>query len=187
MSRTMPSRLITSLTQVPAYPFYAFEAEFDSGTLRLWTGAGNKTFNGDLYYGTSDLLSLDNIDEKNDMSASSMTITLSGQNSGTIALALTEPFQNRRCHVYLGAWTSGSLAAYDIVKIFSGYMDRMPLNDGADSATIQVIAENVLNELDRTIDRRYTHESQISRYANDTFFSFVTDLQDKDILWGRKT
>jgi hypothetical protein len=187
MSRNIPARLMTSLASNPAYPFFAFEGLFDAGTLRLWTGQGNKTLNTNTYYGSGDLLSISEVAEKADMSAASLTVTLSGQNSASIANALATPFQNRKCNIYLGAWTNSTLAAYDMIKIFSGFMDRMPLNDSGDNSTIQIIAESVLNELDRTIDRRYTQESQKVRYSTDTFFSYVTDLQDKDILWGRSS
>ena len=56
MSRTINSSLLTALTGSVVEPFYAVELFFDSETLRLWTGIGDRTINSNTYLGTGSLL-----------------------------------------------------------------------------------------------------------------------------------
>jgi hypothetical protein len=62
----------------------------------------------------------------------------------------------------------------------------MQIEDSGETSTITLTIESKLVELNRARVRRYTHESHQSRHPNDTFFSFVADLQDKPVVWGRK-
>jgi hypothetical protein len=61
----------------------------------------------------------------------------------------------------------------------------MTIDEGPETATIAVGAESRLIDLQRPRVRRYTHESQKSRFPNDKGFEFVNDLQDKKFAWGR--
>ena len=36
------------------------------------------------------------------------------------------------------------------------------------------------------INRRFTHEDQQERFSGDLGLEFVPDLQDKEIIWGKK-
>ena len=64
-------------------------------------------------------------------------------------------------------------------------MDKMTVAESPESATITIHVESKLVDLDRVRVRRYTHESQKTRYSGDTFFSFMADMQDKQINWGK--
>ena len=66
-------------------------------------------------------------------------------------------------------------------------MDIMKIDEGAESANITLNLENRLIALDRAKNRRYTHEDQQERFSGDLGFEFVPDLQDKQIIWGKKT
>lgn len=182
MSRIVPSSILTALSQPEVQPFYAIEFSFDSGTIRLWTGYGDRTISGQTYTGSGSLLTISGMEEVADMSAKSTTVTLSGIPAELVSLALQEPYQNRPCRILFGVANST-----DIVESFSGFMDKMTLEDSGDSASISMVIESKWVKLDRVNIRRYTSESQKSRYPNDTFFDYVSDLQDKEILWGRKS
>lgn len=178
MSRTIPSALLTALSQSEVEPFYAFEAFFDSGTIRFWTGTGDKTLDGNTYQGLGTLIGISGLEEVGDLSAKSATVTLSGVPAEVVTLALAEPYQGRECRVYFGAGD-------EAVQAFTGLMDQMTIEDSGEASTIRLSVESRLVELERPRKRRYTQESQQARYAGDTFFSFVTDLQLKEVLWGR--
>lgn len=180
MSRTVPSSILTALSQPEVQPFYAVEFDFDSAPIRFWTGYGDRTIESNTYTGTGNLLSIGGLEEVADMSAKSATLTLSGVPSELVSLALTEPYQNRQCRILFGVVNSS-----DIVEVFSGYMDKMTIEDSGDASTITLTVESKWVKLDRPNIRRYTSESQKSRYPTDTFFDWVSDLQDKEIVWGR--
>ena len=186
MSRTVPAALLTALDGDQIEVFYAVDLAFDSGNMRLWTGYGDKTIGGQTYTGTGNLLTIDGLEEASDLSARGTTLTLNGLDSTIITYALTEEYQGRLVTIYWGVGTN-------TVEVFSGYMDKMTIQDAAESATISLTVESRLIALERPNVRRYTRESHAGvRTAkglsgSDTFFDWVTKLQDKQIVWGRAT
>ncbi|MFG6535561.1 hypothetical protein ACGYK5_17185 [Sulfitobacter sp. 1A16787] len=182
MTRTVSEGFKAALTAPEVEVYFAVELLFDSGAVRLWSGYGPRVIDGETYTGGGNLLSISGLDEVRDLEAKSANVTLSGLNSEIVALALSEYIQGRPARIMLGVE-----GAPDVVVAFSGLIDTMPLEDDGTSATITVRIESKLATLERPRMRRYTHESQQSLHPGDTFFSFVTDLQDKEITWGRKT
>jgi hypothetical protein len=182
MSRSVPAALLTALAQPTVRPYYAVEMAFDSATLRYWTGYGERTIEGNTDLGAGEALAFSGIEEVADMASKTATITMSGIPSAMVSLALQEPYQNRPCRILFGC-TDVS----DVVEAFAGTMDQMPIDDGADTATIAITVVSKWAKLNRANVRRYTSESQKSRYPTDTAFDWVADLQDKDIAWGRTT
>lgn len=181
MSRTVPSDLLTSLSQSEVYPFYAVEMGFDTSPLRFWTGYGDKTIFTNTYTGTGSLLSISGLEEANDLSAKGVTLQLSGVPTEIVSLALQEPYQRRDCKIYFGT-TDTSVP----IEVFSGLMDKMVIQDSGESSVIELTVESKLLRLNKASNWRYTQESHKSRHSGDTFFSYVTDLQNKDIIWGRE-
>lgn len=186
MSRTVPAALLTALDSDEIEVFYAVDLAFDSGNVRLWTGYGDKTINSNTYSGTGDLLTIDGLEEVSDLSSRGTTLTLNGLDTTIVTYALTEDYQGRLVTIY---WGVGS----NTVEVFSGYMDKMTIQDAGDSATISLTVESRLIVLERPNVRRYTRESHAGvRTAkglsgSDTFFDWVTNLQDKQVVWGRST
>ena len=180
MSRIVPAAILTALSQPEVQPFYAVELSFDSATLRYWNGYGERTIDSETYIGSGNLLSISGVDEVADLSAKSASIFMNGIPSELIALALTEPYQRRPCRILFGVNNVS-----DFVEVFVGSMNTMNVEDSGQTSRIELTAESKLVELERSRSRRYTHESQQSRYSGDTFFSYVADLQDKEIVWGR--
>lgn len=133
------------------------------------------------YLGTGNLLTISGLEEAGDLSAKSASVTLSGIDNAIVALALAEPYQRRTCNIYFGVSN-----ANDVVEVFSGYMNIMSIEDSGETSTITLTIESKLVELNRARVRRYTHESHQARHPGDTFFSYVADLQDKAVVWGRK-
>jgi hypothetical protein len=197
MTRTVPSGFLTALSQATVEPFYAVEMLFDDtdGTLyssgsyqgnqalRLWTGIGDKVIGSKTYQGAGQLLTIDEAEESNDLSVKGATLTLTGIPTSLINTALATPYQNRQCNIYLGIDQQP-----DIIEIFSGSMDKMIIEDDPDKSTITMRVEHKLVALERPVVRRYTEESHkaiSTTNSNDTFFTFLTDIQDKQISFGR--
>jgi hypothetical protein len=208
MSRTLTDGIVSVLTAESIQPFFAVELYFDTTTLYMWTGLGNLTVGGTTYTGTGQLLQISEIGETAQIAAKGATITLSGVPSELISLALTEPYQGRLCKIFFGAIDANRVYLTDedgnyilaedsslidislgdpnsIVEIFSGYMDQMNIDEGAETSTIGLSVESRLIDLERARVFRYTDANQKSRYPNDKGFEFVEDLQDKRFNWGR--
>jgi hypothetical protein len=180
MSRTVPAAILTALAQPNVAPFYAVEFMFDTAPLRFWTGYGERTIAGETYLGAGSLIGISGLEEASDLSAKNATISLSGVPTSLVSLALSEPYQNRACRILFGVTDVD-----DIVEVFSGFMDVMTIEDSGDTSVISLTVESKLVQLERAKELRYTHESQQALFPGDTFFSFVADLQDKEIPWGR--
>lgn len=182
MSRTVPATLLTALAQPEVQPFYAVEMLFDSGAVRIWTGYGDRTIDGSTYTGAGTLLNIDGLAEVSDLSAKSITVSLSGVAASLVSLALQEPYQRRKCRVLFG---TVDVSAF--VEVFSGQLNTMQIEDSGEASTISVLVDSKLVELERSSNRRYTSESQKARYSGDTFFDYVSAIQDAEIVWGRKS
>lgn len=181
MTRSVSAAIKTALAQDEVAPYFAVEFLFDSGPLRLWSGYGERLIDGKTYTGGGHLLAVSGLDEVRDLEAKSATVSLSGVASEITALALSEQAQGRPARILFGV----EGAPGDAVVAFSGLVDTIPVEDDGDTATVTVNLESKLATLERPRMRRYTHESQQSLHPGDTFFSFVADLQDKEIVWGR--
>jgi len=208
MSRSLPDGLVAALSADAIYPFFALRLFFDTQTLNFWTGLGELTVNDVTYVGTGQLLTISQFTETAEISAQGAMITLSGIPSSLISLALNEPYQGRICEIFMGAIDANRVYLVDeagdyilaedtsridlstsnpneIVKIFSGYMDQMNIDEGAETSTIALSVESKLIDLERGRVFRYTDANQKSRYPDDRGFEFVEDLQDKRFSWGR--
>jgi len=181
MSRTVPSALLTALSQPEVQPYYAVDLDFDSAPIRLWTGYGDKTIFTNSYTGGGSLLAISGLEEASDLSAKNITISLSGVPSSLVTVALDEPYQRRECKVYFGTTDTS-----DPIEVFSGLMNTMTIEDSGESSVITLTVESKLVRLEKASNRRYTEENHVARHPNDTFFSYVTSLQDKDVVWGRE-
>ena len=179
MSRTVPTDILTALSQPEVEPFYAVEIDLDSGPLRIWTGVGDRTIDGDTYTGGGNLVGISGLEEVADLSAKNITLTLSGMPPSVVALALGEPYQRRKVRVLWGV-----RGVSDFVEVFSGSLNQMVIEDGPESGTISVTVDSKLVELERASNRRYTAENHKARNPDDTFFDYVALLQDKNVRFG---
>jgi len=187
MSRTTPAGFVTALNAGTIEPYFLVNLEFDSpNAIFVWTGIGNKTYDGETYYGLGDSMTIDTVEETSDLSVKGVKLTFNGLNSTTdvVGKALAEPYQNRTLKIFLGIEGQS-----DVVEIFAGRMDKMVIEDSPEVATISITAEHKLVDLERPAVRRYTeesHKSISSDNANDTFLSFIADFQDKKVVFGGK-
>jgi|TARA_R110000744_G_scaffold50371_1_gene108940 hypothetical protein len=181
MSRDLTAATVTAIAQPEVYPFFAVQLSFSGGIIRMWTGQGTLTLaDGTTWVGLGQLLSISSIEETSEMSVKGASITLSGIPANLIALALTEPYQGREAKIYFG------INGEDVFnELFSGYMDQMNIEEGVETATIEMAVENRLIDLERARVARFTSGYQKSVYPNDDGLNFLEDLQDKKIPWGR--
>lgn len=182
-TRDITTVVENALNDAVVHPFFAIELIFDSGPLRLWTGVGEATIDGNTYTGTGNLLSVSSIEETTELAVRGATITLSGIPSEVISLALQTAYQGRVCNIYFGMVDGNSYS--NLTQIFSGYMDEMNISEDAETSSIELKVENKLIDLERSRTRRYTSAYQKSVYPGDLGFDFVEDLQDKKVVWGR--
>lgn len=209
MSRDLISGLSALTTAAKIEPFFAVRIFFDTQTLNFWSGLGDMNIDGVTYVGTGKMLQISDIGETAEIAAKGAVITLSGIPSDLLSLAISEPYQGRECRIFFGAkdvsvdlldaentddiTTEGGFRirltqddGLGMSEIFSGYIDTMNIDEGAETSTIALTVESKLIDLERPRIFRYTDQSHKARYPADKGFEFVEDLQDKVFSWGRK-
>jgi len=187
MSRTLSTDMQAVAIAEVVRPIYLVDLEFSSGSIYLWSGMGDLTYNSTSYLGAGDLLNIGPIQETSDLSANGAAITLAGIKQSLLTLARDEPYQGRTITIRLGAFDgTGDLISTPVI-LFSGFMDVMTIADSGDTSTITITAENKLIAFQRTAVRRYTAEDQKIEHPTDKGFAFVAKIQEKEIVWGRNT
>lgn len=185
MSRDLTTDFKNAVIAGTVYPAFLVTAVLDSGTLRFWNGIGTLSYGGNNYTGAGNLLQMSDIVETQNIEARGAEFTLSGIPSSIIAIALTEPYQDRVITQTFAPLDSSGVPIADPFNFFSGKADVMSIEEGKDTGSIKLTAENDLITLARVNERRRTPEDQKLTYAGDTFFDMVAALQSKDIVWGK--
>lgn len=185
MSRTLSTAMQAVATAEVVRPIYLVDLEFASGSIYLWSGLGDLTFNSNTYLGAGDLLAIGAVQESTDLTAAGAQITLGGIKQSLLLLARDEPYQGRPLTIRLGAFDENGDLISSPVIMFSGFMDVMTIADAGDTSTIVVTAENKLIAFQTTSVRRYTAEDQKIEHPADKGFEFVAKIQEKEIVWGR--
>tara|TARA_R110002096_G_scaffold220211_1_gene408711 strand:- start:994 stop:1356 length:363 start_codon:yes stop_codon:yes gene_type:complete len=116
-----------------------------------------------------------------------ITVALTGIKSSLVSTALTAQYTNRNGTLYMGLYNSSGAVIDDVYTLFKGKMDVLNINEGAETSTISLNIESRLVSFDLPLNRMYTLEDQQVDYSTDLGFEFISNLQDKEIIWGKKT
>ena len=191
MARSITTAFKNAIKSSVVRPLLAVELEFSTGTLRFWNGYGDLTMtaggSSNTFTGLGDLIGVSPIGESDQVEAIGASLSLTGIKSSFISTALSGNYTNRNASIFLGVFDTSKSVIADVYTLFKGKMDIMKIDEGSESATITLNLENRLIALDRPLNRRFTHEDQQERFSGDLGLEFVPDLQDKEIIWGKKT
>ena len=185
MSRELTSGVISEITSPDLAPFLLFEGVFASGTLRVWSGIGDLSWNSYTWSGVGSLASISSITEAAETSAQGITVSLSGIPSSLVSLFLGDVRQGSVGKVYLGFMNASNQVIDSPFMLFEGRLDVPSMEESGDSAIISISYESRLIDLERPRESRYTNEDQQREFAGDLGFEFVPSLQDVVINWGR--
>lgn len=163
---------------------YLAQLEFPSGTIRVWTGVGNLSWDSQTWTGVGTLGGISDISEAKGTEAPGVTLQLSGIPSEMLALALDDAYQGYPAKIYQAMFDAAMAVIVDPVLVFSGRMDVMQITDAGQTGTIDLTCESHSIDLDRKRVLRYTHEEQQRLFAGDLGLEFVAAMQDKPIYWS---
>jgi hypothetical protein len=178
--------MAAEVTASSLVPIAFVELEFDSGTLRLWSGIGDITWDSKTWSGIGSMGAVNAPDETTEIRATSFDLVLSGVPSSNLSLVIGEQYQGRAARLWIGALSSSGAVIADPV-LFEGVMDACTVMESGETATITVSVETELVDLRRPRERRYTHEDQIQLYPGDLGLEYIAGLQDKEIIWGKRS
>lgn len=183
--RTLTAAYIAQLDAATKTPAVFYEGEFKTGTVHLWSGFGDKAWNGHTWLGAGAIASVSPIQETSEIKADGIRCTLTGIPSEFVALALEEQFLGAAGKVWLGFIADNGDVVIDPALAFYGHMDVPTLSDDGQTCTLTIAYENRLKDLERPRELRYTHESQQALFDGDLGFEYVPSLQEWNGTWGR--
>lgn len=88
MARALTAEMVAAINAGSVYPVFFYEGEFDGGTLNLWTGIGEVSWDSKTWTGAGNMLAISPIQESTDNKAIGFSASLSGQLSSILAIAL---------------------------------------------------------------------------------------------------
>lgn len=184
MSRELTAGMLAQVIAGSLRPVVFYQGEFASDTIYLWTGVGSIDWNGQTWVGLGGLIEISAIKESTNTEATGFQISVTGESSANVTRALTACRQNKPGKIWLGALDDAGAIIADPYQVRAGKLSHPELSDDGESATISVIYEDELTDLERPRERRYTSQDQALTYPEDRGFDFVPQLQDIAIAWA---
>lgn len=186
MSRALTTALKNETTAASLSPVLFGLFDFQSGAVRVWSGLGSQTWAGNTYLGVGYFGSFSPIEETADVKANGVAFQLSGIPPALISTVLGDNYQGRAVKLWLGAMNAAGAIVADPYLVFSGRMDAVEIDEGTDTATIRILAESRLVDLQRSRERRFTHEDQQIDFPGDEGLAFMPTAQSTPFVWGGK-
>lgn len=183
--RTLTTDVANALAAENVTPILFVELDFLSGFMRVHSGVGPLTAEGNTYTGVGTLGQVETIEESTELQAYGLRLGLSGIPNTLIGTALNENYQGRAVRVLVGVLNASHALIASPVVVFAGRMDNMQITLGPETASISLNAENRLIDWDRPRVRRYNNADQQAEYPGDLGFEFVEQMVNKTLFWGR--
>lgn len=185
MSRNLTTDLKNRLTAATTTPCFLWRADFDSFTLRLWSGAGDLTWDSQTWLGNGWLQGFDGASEQVEVASTGASVKLAGVPQDIISLILNAK-HGAPGKFYLGALdTDGDIIA-DPYLVFAGQLDVPTILDDPGSPEITITYESLLVDLDRSREFRYNTESQKTQYPSDRGFEYASSAALWTGTWSNK-
>src|SRR5574341_201255 len=153
-----------------------------STPVRLNNTPNNIEYGGNTYTGAGSLGAVEEVDDSPG-EFKSLRFVLSGVPSDTIAIARSESIRNKAVTVSLAILDPDTHAVLDAPVVWTGTLDRMPIEEGDGTATISVIAEHRGNTFARPKPLRYTDTDQQALYPGDTCLRFIPSQATHQDVW----
>lgn len=178
MPRGLSTEIKAAIAAGTVYPVYLAYFDFDGGAVRTWTGQGDLSYDSQTWSGDGAVTSWPSISESVDLVANNITVDLSGQRSYAVDITDPAKYRARACEIYIGFLaTDGSLPAANVYKVFSGRMAVVAYLEDGEADAYAVTAESRLVDLQKAKVSRYTHQSQLQRFAGDMGLEYAGNAQ----------
>lgn len=185
MTRDLTAGMLAEVQAPVMQPCVLFEGEFEGGTVRLWSGLGDLTWNSVVWTGAGNLLGVSAVEETTAVVANGVTVSLSGIPVEFRSAAIDGARQGKPGRLWLGALDASGALVVDPYLLFAGRLDVPEINFGGETFEITITYESRLIDLTRPREWRYTHEAQQVLFPGDLGFEFVTTIQDRAVWWGQ--
>jgi hypothetical protein len=185
VARSFSAGVLAAIASGTVRPVLFVEAQFQTGTVYIWSGIGTVSWNGQTWNGMGDLLRVAPIDETTSGQARGVTISLSGIPSGLLADVLVEVQAQQPVSLWIGYLDSSGNVIADPELRWYGTIDLVKISEGEETSTIEVSVESKLIDLGRARERHWTNADQQMLYPGDLGFYQLDGIQQVKITWGK--
>ena len=183
MARSLTAGVLAELDKRVRNLAFLVKAEFDSETVRFWTGLGDLTFDSEVYTGAGNALGVSEIRETAAVQAVGVRVLLNGLDPAILSTLLTEPVQGRPITIWMAFLDSSDALITDPFVAFSGFMDVPTIEDNATTLNASTTAESDLVVLEKAPFLKWTHEQQQIAFPGDRGFEFINAIQEKELVF----
>lgn len=178
MPRNLTTQIQAEIVKDVLRPVYLLHVNFEGYTLRCWSGQGDLSYDSVTWKGEGLVTRWPTITESLDLQAHNITLDLSGNYSYPISISNPELYRGKECEVFLGFLTeSGDLTSDKVYRIFNGRVSQVSFVENTITDTFKLSLESRLVDLAKSKNSRYTHQSQIQRYAGDMGLEYAGRTQ----------
>lgn len=155
------------------------------GAVRFWSGIGSKSWSAQTWTGVGELGAIDKIADGLEKTDTGVELSLNFLDDALRNEVNTNDPTGEDASIYLWLMNVATGAVTDGYELFSGYIDRVELED--DGATGRIIVR-LASELARDSQSTFytlsdAHQQQL--FSGDVGMEFAARM-DEPILWGRK-
>lgn len=159
--------------------------DWPSGAVRLWTGNGSISWNGQTWVGAGKFGNIDRVSDSIDKSDVGIDLTLNYLDDALRNEVNTTTPTGRAASVYLALMNTSTAQVTDAYEIFTGFVDRIEIVDGGSSGAISVRLASELAMLQRSRYFTLSDAHQQFLFTGDKGCEFASKM-DETIYWGRK-
>lgn len=187
--RGLSADFITEINAGVYRPALFFEGVFTNGTLNLWTGYGDISWNSKTWLGNGWLHVGGAVSkESDDLAANGLSIELAGVPLSVISLVLSESKQGAPGKLWLGFLNSSNGVVSSPYLMFDGKYDLAEIDERQEDPVITIAYESRLIDLERSREFRYNTETQhtVWGYTEDRGFEYLPSVRDWSGAWGKQ-
>jgi len=178
MPRGLSSQILTAIAADTVKPVYLAYFDFNGGAIRTWTGEGDLSYDSQTWSGDGRVSRWPVIAESMDLIANNISLELSAQHSYAVDITDPAKYRARTCEIYIGFIAAdGTLPATNVVKLFSGRMAELSYTEDAAADAYTLKIESRLVDLQKIKVARYTHQTQLNRFASDAGLEYAANAQ----------
>jgi len=158
-------------------PVYLTNASFDitssvSGSSRTYLSNGH-------------LKNISGVNETNQPTKNTLSLSLSGVDQTYISIALNENIINDDVHIYRGYLDSNNALVSDPFLLFYGTIEEYKISDNTSTANLIISVTSHWGNFSKINGRTTTDNSQQRFFSSDKGMEFAA-LTVRDIRWGRE-
>ena len=112
-----------------------------------------------------------------------LSFSISGVPSDLIAIALSEPIQGKRASISLAIMEPVRQQIVDVIPLWTGDLDQMPISESGGTATIAVTAEHRGIVFARPKGVMYSDADQQRLHPGDRCLEFLTSQSAHQDIW----